>query len=543
MRSPLIELSESIRYYGRSASRHPPLHVFSFESSHMSTALTTGRPWRVIALFSVPLVIGNVVQQLYQLADAIVVGRHLGVDALAAVGATGSMLFLLLGFAWGLTSGFAIPTAQAFGAQDLRAVRRSVAAGALLTAACSVALTVAAPLLSRPLLELLQTPAELMDNAVVFAQISFLGAGALMFFNYLSAIIRAIGDSRTPLLFLTLACALNVALVIVLVAGLGWGVGGAALATVVSQAVSVLLCLWFVRRRMPVLHVRRDDWRVTRAELGAHLRLGLPMGFQASIIAIGTLSVQVALNHLGTDAVAAYTAASRVDGLAVALLQSLGLAVSMYVAQNHGGGRPDRILRGVTQATWIAVGAAAVLGVLLITAGAKLVQLFVGTGTGEVIDHAAQMLAINGASYWILGILFVLRGALQGLGHTLIPTVTGTVELFMRVGSAIVLGSVFGFIGVAASNPLAWLGAVVVLIPAYLHARRALKAVPVTPTVMTPTTPIAVMGPTDGSMTVDAVVTASIVLPGGVSTTPVPTMRRGRRVQRASMRVRRRARG
>ena len=206
----------------------------------MTTALTTGRPWRVIVLFSVPLLIGNVVQQLYQVVDAIVVGRHLGVDALAAVGATGSMLFLLLGFAWGLTSGFAIPTAQAFGARDHAAVRRSVAAGSILTGVCTLLLTIGAPLLAAPLRELLRTPAELMDDAVVFAQISFLGAGAMMFFNYLSAIIRAIGDSRTPLVFLTLACGLNVVLVILMVGPLGWGVGGAALATVVSQAISVL---------------------------------------------------------------------------------------------------------------------------------------------------------------------------------------------------------------------------------------------------------------------------------------------------------------
>src|SRR5690606_34279536 len=163
-----------------------------------------------------------------------------------------------------------------------------------------------------------------------------------MFFNYLSAIIRAIGDSKTPLVFLTIACALNVVLVIVLVGPVGWGVAGAALATVVSQAVSVLLCLDFLRRRMPVLHVRREDWRISRAAISYHLRLGLPMGFHASIIAIGTLIVQVALNVLGAAAVAAYTTASRVDSLASALLASLGLAVSMYVAQNFGGRRPDR---------------------------------------------------------------------------------------------------------------------------------------------------------------------------------------------------------
>ncbi|KQP74156.1 MATE family efflux transporter [Microbacterium sp. Leaf288] len=505
----------------------------------MTTALTTGRPWRVILLFSVPLLIGNVVQQLYHFVDAVVVGRQLGVDALAAVGATGSMLFLLLGFAWGLTSGFAIPTAQAFGARDYAAVRRSVAAGTILTGICTLLLTVGAPLLTAPLLELLQTPAELMDDAIVFAQISFLGAGAMMFFNYLSAIIRAIGDSRTPLVFLTLACVLNVALVIVMVGPLGWGVGGAALATVVSQAISVLLCLEFVRRRMPVLHVRRGDWRVSRAELAEHLRLGLPMGFQASIIAIGTLSVQVALNELGADAVAAYTAASRVDGLAVALLQSLGLAVSMFVAQNHGGGRPDRIRRGVVEATWMSVGAAIVLGALLIAFGAMTVRLFIDEGSAEVVDLAAQMLAINGATYWILGILFVLRGALQGLGHTLIPTVTGVIELVMRVGAAVVLGSIFGFIGVAASNPLAWLGAVVVLVPAYIHAHRQLATQPVTPMVATPTTPIALIGPTDGSMVVDAIVTQPIVLP------PVAqgATRRPRRFRFVPSRDKRRTRG
>ncbi|MBD3943789.1 MATE family efflux transporter [Microbacterium sp. NEAU-LLC] len=495
----------------------------------MSTALTTGRPWRVIVLFAVPLLIGNVVQQLYQFVDAIVVGRHLGVDALAAVGATGSMLFLLLGFAWGLTSGFAIPTAQAFGARDYAGVRRSVAAGTILTGICTVVLTVGAPLLAGPLLALLQTPAELMDDAIVFAQISFLGAGAMMFFNYLSAIIRAIGDSRTPLVFLTLACGLNVVLVILMVGTFGWGVGGAALATVVSQAISVLLCLEFVRRRVPVLHLRREDWKVSRADLGEHLRLGLPMGFQASIIAIGTLSVQVALNELGADAVAAYTAASRVDGLAVALLQSLGLAVSMFVAQNHGGGRPDRIRKGVTQATWISLAAAVVLGALLIAFGAHLVQLFVGDAATEVVGLAAQMLAINGATYWILAVLFVLRGALQGLGHTLIPTVTGVIELVMRVAAAVVLGAVFGFIGVAASNPLAWLGAVVVLIPAYIAAHRKLALEPITPAVATPTTPIPIVGPTDGSMVVDAVVTAPIVLPTAAQTASPTAPRRRRR--------------
>ncbi|TFB16379.1 MATE family efflux transporter [Microbacterium sp. 3H14] len=476
----------------------------------MATSLTTGRPWRVILAFSIPLLLGNVVQQLYQFADAIVVGRHLGVTSLAAVGATGSLLFLLLGFAWGLTSGFAIPIAQAFGARDDAAVRRSVATGVFLSAITSVILTVAAPLLAGPILALLQTPAELMPEATTFTQISFLGASATMFFNYLSAIIRAIGDSKTPLVFLTIACALNVGLVVLMVGPLGWGVGGAALATVVAQAVSVALCLEFVRRRLPMLHLRRADWRIGRDDIAEHLRLGLPMGFQASIIAIGTLTVQVALNTLGADAVAAYTTGSRVDSLAVALLSSLGLAVSMYVAQNHGGRRPDRIRRGVVEATWMAVGAGVVLGVLLIAFGAPMVRLFIGEGSDDVVDMAHRMLIINGCGYWALGMLFVLRGALQGLGHTLVPTVTGVIELVMRVGAAIVLGAWIGFDGVALSNPLAWVGAIVLLVPAYLRAHRALAHLPVAPAEATETSAIAIVGPTDGSMVVDAVVTQPV---------------------------------
>ncbi|MCK6079499.1 MATE family efflux transporter [Microbacterium sp. EYE_5] len=502
----------------------------------MATSLTTGRPWRVILLFTVPLMIGNVVQQLYHFADTIVVGRLLGVDALAAVGATGSLLFLLLGFAWGLTSGFAIPTAQAYGAQDAAAVRRSVATGAVLSAITTVLLTVGAPLLAEPALVALRTPPELLADATIFTQISFLGAGALMFFNFLSAVIRAIGDSRTPLVFLVISCALNVVLVIAAVAWLGLGVAGAALATVLAQAVSVLLCLEFVRRRIPELHLRRDDWRITRDDVVSHLRLGLPMGFQASIIAIGALIVQVALNSIGADAVAAYTAASRVDGLAVALLQSMSLAVSMYVAQNYGAGRPDRIRKGVVQATWMAVGGAVALGILLISFGAPIVRVFIGDGADDVVHMAVSMLVINGVSYTALGVLFVTRGALQGLGNAVIPTVTGVVELFARAAAAIVLGATMGFVGVAWSNPLAWFGAAVILIPAYVRAHRMLATMPSAPMTITPTTPIAVLGPVDGSMTVETVVTQPVRL-------PQPTSRMHRALRRrpgASRRLARR---
>lgn len=441
----------------------------------MSKALTTGAPWRVLLVFVVPLFIGNVVQQLYQLTDAMVVGRVLGVDALAAVGATGSFIFLLVGFAWGMTSGFAIPTAQAFGAGDARAVRRSVAAGSILTAAVSLLVTVAAPLLTGPALRLLRTPEELVPQATTFAVVTFLGTATTMFFNYLAAVLRAIGDSRTPLVFLVVACGLNIVLVLVAVPGLGLGVGGAALATVVAQAVSVALTLDHIRRRVPELRVRREDWDVTPAELRHHLHLGVPMGFQASIIALGMIAVQVRLNSLGSDAVAAFTTAVRVDHFAMALLNSLGIAVSMYAAQNLGARRPDRIRTGVRQALWMSVAGAAAVGTVVAVAGSSLVRLFVGPGEDDVVRMAAYFLLVNGGLYVVLGGLFVLRGALQGLGYTAVPTITGLLELVCRVGAAAVLGAVWGFEGVVWGSPLAWIAAMTVLIPAYVRARRALE--------------------------------------------------------------------
>ncbi len=303
---------------------------------------------------------------------------------------------------------------------------------------------------------------------------SFLGAAATVFFNYLAAILRAIGDSRTPLVFLVASCALNIVLVLAAVPGLHLGVGGAALATVLSQGVAAALCRAHIARRVPALHVHAGDWRAARADLGRHLRLGLPMGFQASIIAIGILAVQVRLNELGPDAVAAYTSATRVDNVTMALLGSLGLAASMFAAQNLGARRPDRIRTGIRQALIMTMAGSAVVGAVMAVAGPDLVRLFVGPGEAQVVDLAAYFLRLNGSLYVVLGALFVLRGALQGLGHTAVPTITGALELCCRVAAAVVLGAQWGFHGLVWGNPLAWLAAIAVLVPAYARAHRAL---------------------------------------------------------------------
>lgn len=456
----------------------PHIHPTNLRSnvSEPKKTLTIGTPWRVILLFTVPLLIGNLVQQLYHVIDAILVGQELGVNALASVGVTGSLLFLFIGLAWGMTSGFAIPTAQAYGAGNYLAVRRSVAAGTILTGIISLVLTIVAPLLAEPLLELMKTPPELMENAKTFAVVSFLGASATMFFNYLSAIIRAIGDARTPLIFLVVSCVLNIILVVVFLRFLGFGVGGAALATVLSQLGAVVGCFAYLKAKLPVLHVQRKDWKVSRQELMHQLRIGVPMGFQTSIIAIGTLVVQVKLNEMGSQAVAAYTAANRVDGLAVAFLASLGLAASTFVAQNYGARLFSRIRVGVQQTLIMSTIASVILAITLITAGSPIVRLFVGAGEEDVVSMAHWYLVTNGVLYFILGALFVWRGALQGLGRTFVPMMTGVTELIGRVAAAMILGSIFGFSGIVWGNPFAWIAAVILLWPAWVKALKDLKS-------------------------------------------------------------------
>lgn len=443
----------------------------------MSRNLTVGSPTRAIVMFAIPLLIGNVFQQIYQFTDAAVVGRLIGVDALAAVGASGSLVFLLLGFTFGASTGLAIPVARAFGAGDQAGVRRHVAAGALVSAVVAVAITAVGTFGARPLLELMQTPPELMADATTFLSVTFWGAAATMAFNFLSSVIRALGDSRTPLVFLVIACVLNVILVVVFIAGLGLGVAGAALATVLAQLVAVVLCVVLIVRRMPQLQLRREDFDLRPGELSETSRIGLTMGFQMSVIAIGTVVLQYAINGLGSDAVAAATAAIRVDQLAVAPLASFGMAITTFVAQNRGALQWRRIRVGVLRTSFVTWGVAVGLGLVIIAFGSPIVGLFVGEGEDAVVAMAHDYLVINAVMYPVLASLFLLRNAIQGLGATGVPTLAGFMELILRAGAGVFLVGQFGFLGVALAAPLAWLGALIpVALAWFVHRRRLLRS-------------------------------------------------------------------
>lgn len=397
----------------------------------------------------------------------------IGVDALAAVGASGSLQFLLFGFAMGASAGLAIPVARAFGAGDLPGMRRAVTTGAWISLAIAVAITLIGTLGARWLLSLLGTPQELMAQSTTFLAVFFGGSLATVAFNYLSAVIRALGDSTTPLLFLILASVLNVILVIVFIGPVGMGVGGAALATVVAQLISVLLCLVLIWRRMPVLHLGRADWAIDPPLMRASTNLGLTLGFQMSIIAIGTALLQYGINQLGTDAVAAFTAAMRVDQTAVVPLASVGVAMTTYVAQNAGARQARRILVGVRQATLLAVGLSLLLGVAIFFGGTAMVRVFVGDGSPRVVAMAHEYLIINAALYAALAVLFVIRNVLQGLGSTAAPTMAGVAELVARAIIGLWVVERVGFIAAILAAPVAWFAALIPLLGAwYFHHRR-----------------------------------------------------------------------
>ncbi len=441
----------------------------------MTKDLTKGNPTKLILLFTLPLLLGNVFQQFYSMADTVIVGRTISVNALAAVGATGSIMFLILGFAQGLTSGFAIITAQRFGAEDFEGVRRSVATSVILSAAITVVLTIISMLLAMPVLKIMNTPPEIIEDAYRYLIVIYGGIGASVLFNLLSNIIRALGDSKTPLVFLIIACILNIALDFIFILNFSMGVAGAAWATIIAQLLSGLLCILYIIKKLPILRFHKNDWKPERHWIGRHLKVGLPMAFQMSIIAIGAMILQTALNTLGATAVAAFTAAQKIDMVATQPLMSFGITMSTFAAQNYGAGNISRIRRGVRQCTLISVIVSLLGGVGIILAGTTFVKLFVGGDQPEVINLAKIYLIFNCSMYFVLSLLFIYRYTLQGLGKSLIPTVAGIMELIMRTLAAVFLAQSIGFAGVSMANPIAWMGALIPLAAAYFYTIKKLE--------------------------------------------------------------------
>lgn len=436
--------------------------------------LTQGKPIKVIILFTIPLIIGSFFQLAYNFADAMIVGHTLGQTAFASIGATGSLTFLIIGFAQGLTGGFSIIVAQRFGAKDYSGLKRSYVHGLFYTIVVSLILSILALLFLRQLLQLMQTPDSLIKFCERFLISIFGGSVFTVLFNYLSNVLRAVGNSTTPLVALVLACLMNIGLDFLYILTLHMGVFGAGLATVEAQLFSVIFLIIYIRKKVPYFYLKRSDYKLNAADLKLHARLGFPMAFQTSIIAIGSLTLQIVLNRLGTDAIAAQTITSKTDQLAMLPMMNLGQAMSTFSAQNYGARKLNRLIEGLRYTLCIVISWAALFAIILVTFNRFFSGLFINHPSEKVYQLANIAYTINGLCYWILAILFVVRGFIQGLGHSFAPTLAGVMELIMRVVVSIVGLATIGYTGVICANPAAWCGSVVILIPAAIIYKKRL---------------------------------------------------------------------
>ena len=429
--------------------------------------MTTGSPIRRVLAFCAPLLIGNLFQQCYNLADSVLVGRILGVNSFAAVGSTGALNFLVLGFALGICSGFAIPIAQSFGAGDEDEVRRRTGQLVWLGLLFTGVITLIALVWTRDILRLTQTPPEIMEEAYRYIHIVFLGAGATILYNLTSGVLRALGDSRTPLYFLIGAALVNIVLDIAFMRLLGMGVEGAAFATVLSQLLSGVACLVYMWRRVPMLHLKGEDLRPDVRRMSLIAAVGVPMGLQFSITAVGTIMVQSAVNGLGTSAVAAVSAGSKVHMLVSAPLDSCGVAMATYCGQNLGAKDLPRIRKGVQGITIAAFLFCAGAFCFNYFAGSAVASVFLDGASASILADVHTYLTANGMAYPMLAIIFIFRSGLQGMGFSNQAMAAGLAELLARALVAFGLVGRLGYLAVCLANPAAWLAADILLLTLY----------------------------------------------------------------------------
>lgn len=432
--------------------------------------LTVGAPMKLILGFMLPLLFGMLFQQFYNMVDTIVVGQYLGVNALAGVGSTGSVNFLVLGFVIGLCAGFAIPVAQQFGSKDFDALRKYVGNTVWIAAVLAAALTTATCLLCTDILQWMNTPEDVFNEARDYIFVIFTGIPVTFLYNILSGIIRSLGDSRTPVIFLIISSLLNVALDIFMIVVLGSGVAGAGYATVVSQLVSGILCLVYIAKRFEILRLKRSDLKPEAYYIGRLCAVGLPMGLQYSITAIGSILLQTAVNGLGSTYVAAVTAGSKVSQFMCFPFDAMGSTMATYGGQNMGAGRVDRIKKGLFDCSLLGTGYAVLALGFVALLGGKAAMLFIKADGGdpeEILALAGQFLMINVSFYIPLAFVNIVRFLIQGMGFSQIAVFAGVFEMAARAFVALCLVPAFGYNAVCFASPAAWVLADVFLIPAF----------------------------------------------------------------------------
>ncbi len=446
----------------------------------MNIDFTMGSPIKKILVFSLPIFIGSIFQLLYNVVDSIVVGRFVSPEALAAVGSVGSLVFLILGFAGGITTGCSVISSQRYGAKDYSGLKKSFATSIVISVITTIFFMLIGIFATRPLLLLINTPAEIIDLAYNYVLIIYLGAITSTTYNAGANIIRSLGDSRTPLYFLIVSSILNIIFDLLFTIIIPMGVSGVALATVLAQAISAVLCIIYIVKKQPLLHITKSDFIFDKKEYALHLKTSLPMAFQFSVISIGFVAVQSAINEFGTSAIAAISIVNKIEQFATLIFPAIGAAVSTYCAHNIGAKRFDRIILGTNQSLLLSGILAIATTFVCLTFKNSFILLFTDPGNTEIVKLANQYVSYLMPFLFFLSVLFIIRQALQGLGITMYCLIVSIIELVVRFIVATFLPVSLGFTGLCLSSPLAWIVASTLFTLRYLGYIRKNKKLQLT---------------------------------------------------------------
>ena len=437
--------------------------------------MTTGSPAKLIIRFMIPMFLGNLFQQFYNVVDSIVAGQFLGVQALAAIGSTGSLMFFVIGWLNGLTSGFAIMVAQCFGAKKEDRMRHYVAMSVYLSVAFALVMTIGLTLANEPILRLMNYSEEIMPEVKAYMGIIYAGLLVTVAYDALSAFLRALGDSRSPLYFLMISAGINVFLDIVFIVVMGMGVEGCAYATVIAQAISAFCCFIYIVKKYPILHLKKEDFRYSWNSAKKLLGLGIPMALQFSITAIGTIIVQGAVNVYGETYMAGFSAAGKLQNILTTVFVAFGATVATYVGQNRGAGRIDRVREGVRCTQYMILAWSVIAMILMFFFGKYMTCIFVNSSETDVLAVSVEYFHTVFWCYPFLGSIFLYRNTLQGMGYGLVPMMGGIFELAARTIIVLLVAGRTSFRGVCLADPAAWIAALIPLVPYYIYIMRKQK--------------------------------------------------------------------
>lgn len=429
--------------------------------------LTQGKIFSQILLFAIPVIIGNLLQELYNVVDTLIVGQTLGEIKLAAVGSTSSLNFFALGFFIGLSAGCSVITSQHFGAGNIEQVKKSVAAHILIGVVSSVVLTAAFVFLVNPFLTMLGTTKETFDYASRYLTIIYLGIPATMLYNLTASLLRSVGDSKTPLYLLLFSSVLNVGLDLLFIVVFKWDVSGAAIATVISQLISAVLCCIYIYFKVKMLLPTKDSFKDIKRMITDELRVGCPMGLQNSVISIGMMVLQYFVNQFGSYAVAGYTIGNRVQMLVQNPMNSMSTVIATFAGQNEGAGKYDRIRKGVNYCLILCITYAIAVGALTMLFATPITGIFTSNSSQQTIDYSVQFIFWNCPFEFTLGMLFIYRGTIQGLKNGIIPMIGSLIEVLMRICAPVILSSIIGYISICVASPAAWTASMLLMLVVY----------------------------------------------------------------------------